>query len=167
MILYQFYITPAQQDLHDVYIGYWWRARLGRGLAVTGTDDCNKYYPELNMMSIYDTDRDPVDDGIPGPQGMIVFPPENIDPQSYTRVYSNVYDIQAKPDEIIYDWLAADKNFENSCDVMGIRPWQQCPIYDTIKRNRIQNTWPTTKSQTKSQYRKSSGKITVGSSAGR
>jgi hypothetical protein len=125
MILYQFYIIPTKNDLHDAYIGYWWRARLGHGFTVTGFDDCNKYYPDLNLMEIYDTDKEPSDDGLIGPAGRIVFPPENIDPNSYTTVFSNVYDIQAKPDEVIYDWLAAERNYESSCDVLSIRPWPQ------------------------------------------
>ena len=123
VILTQFYIIPTKQDLHEVYIGYWWHPRLGNGLSITGNDDCNKYYPDLNMMSIYDTDAVRDDDGLIGPAGMMVFPPENIDPDSYTTVYSNVYDITDKSDEVIYDWLASETSYENSCDRIW-RGWQ-------------------------------------------
>ncbi len=96
---------------------------MGNGLSITGNDDCNKYYPDLNMMSIYDTDAVRDDDGLIGPAGMMVFPPENIDPDSYTTVYSNVYDITDKSDEVIYDWLASETSYENSCDRIW-RGWQ-------------------------------------------
>ena len=120
-ILYQYYITPTKFDLKDVYVGYWFQTMgLGKGFSSTGNDDCNKYYPELNMMSIYDTDQIKDDNGLLGPIGMMIFPPDDIDPQSYTWCYSNVYDIPDQSDETIYNYLSENKIYASTCD----KPWR-------------------------------------------
>ncbi len=120
-ILYQYYIIPTEMDLHDVYIGFWFQTMgVGVGPQATGTDDCNKYYEDLIMMSVYDTDVNTDDDGVPGPISHMIFPPDDIDPQSLTWTYSNVYDIPDTPDEYIYDYLSEGVIYESSCD----KPWR-------------------------------------------
>tara|TARA_Y100001970_G_scaffold5054_1_gene5744 strand:- start:8122 stop:9990 length:1869 start_codon:yes stop_codon:yes gene_type:complete len=74
-IVWQNYIIPTQDDLYDVYFGWFYSGPIGNLPSPNGMDDCVYYDSEKHLAVVYDSEG--VDDGpVPGPYGLRMYPAE-------------------------------------------------------------------------------------------
>jgi len=124
-IVFQYYIIPTKMDLQDIYVGIHHGFTNIGGIGsievysqASGLDDCSKFIPEKHLGIQWDTPDDPLDDGVLGPLGTLVIPPENIDPSSLRWTYKSfIMDDQYNLGDIErYEWMTSGKTDQPSCD---------------------------------------------------
>ena len=88
-IFFEFYVIPTKDDLKDVWLAWWGQASLDPPNRTGNGFDNIVYYDEERHMGVVEDLPGGEDDGIAGPIGYIVFPPDDVDPNSLTWTFNN------------------------------------------------------------------------------
>ena len=84
-IVWQNYIIPTQDNLYDVYFGWFYSGPIGNLPSPNGMDDCVYYDPENYVSIVYDSEG--IDDGpVPGPYGLRMYPAEKLNASGKERI---------------------------------------------------------------------------------
>jgi hypothetical protein len=105
-ILFEFYVIPTKTNLTDVWLAWWALASLVPGTHAGRGDDNLVYYDEERNMAVVEDLPGLDDDDIPGPIGYVVFPPDDIDPNSINWTFNSSI-MTDHYDEFQYDIMSS------------------------------------------------------------